>query len=73
MKFEKHLFISYAHLDNQPLMPEQEGSITRFHASLSAMVSMRLGAGLRFGEIPSSRATTFSLTRSSASFPRRPC
>ena len=43
MKFEKHLFISYAHLDNQPLMPDQEGWITRFHASLSAMLSMRLG------------------------------
>lgn len=43
MKFEKHLFISYAHLDNQPLMPEQQGWITRFHAALSAMLSMRLG------------------------------
>jgi len=43
MRFEKHLFISYAHLDNQPLAPEQQGWITRFHASLSAMLSMRLG------------------------------
>ena len=43
MKFEKHIFISYAHLDNEPLMPEQQGWITRFHASLSAMLSMRLG------------------------------
>jgi hypothetical protein len=43
MAFEKHLFISYAHIDNQPLSEDQQGWITRFHASLSAMVSMRLG------------------------------
>jgi hypothetical protein len=43
MRFEKHLFISYAHIDNQSLTPEQQGWITRFHASLEAMLSMRLG------------------------------
>jgi hypothetical protein len=43
MGFEKHLFISYAHIDNQPLTPEQQGWISRFHASLKAMLSMRLG------------------------------
>ena len=42
-KFEKHLFISYAHMDNQPLTPEQQGWISRFHASLEVMLSMRLG------------------------------
>jgi len=43
MEFEKHLFISYAHLDNQPLSAEQLGWISRFHQSLEAMLSMRLG------------------------------
>ncbi|MHC4070957.1 MAG: toll/interleukin-1 receptor domain-containing protein [Planctomycetota bacterium] len=43
MSFEKHLFISYAHIDNQPLIPEQQGWITRFHASLEALLSMRMG------------------------------
>jgi hypothetical protein len=43
MGFDKHLFISYAHLDNQPLPPEPQGWITRFHASLEAFLSMRLG------------------------------
>jgi hypothetical protein len=43
MPFEKHLFISYAHLDNQPLSESQQGWITRFHASLAAMLSMRIG------------------------------
>jgi hypothetical protein len=43
MGFAKHLFISYAHIDNQPLTPEQQGWISRFHASLKAMLSMRLG------------------------------
>jgi len=41
--FEKHLFISYAHLDNQPLTPQDAGWVTRFHESLEAMLSMRLG------------------------------
>lgn len=41
--FRKDLFISYAHIDNQPLAPEQKGWISRFHASLEALLSMRLG------------------------------
>jgi TIR domain len=42
-EFETHLFISYAHIDNQPLSPDQQGWVSRFHASLEAMLSMRLG------------------------------
>jgi hypothetical protein len=41
--FKKDLFISYAHIDNQPLTPGQKGWISRFHASLEALLSMRLG------------------------------
>jgi hypothetical protein len=41
--FERHLFISYAHIDNQPLTAEQTGWISRFHATLEALLSMRLG------------------------------
>ena len=41
--FEKDLFISYAHIDNQPLTTEQKGWITRFHSSIEALLSMRLG------------------------------
>jgi hypothetical protein len=47
MRFEKDLFISYAHIDNQPLTPEQKGWITRFHASLEALLSMRMGGKAR--------------------------
>ena len=43
MSFNKHLFISYAHIDNQPLTPDQKGWISRFHASLEALLSMRMG------------------------------
>lgn len=43
MAFEKHVFISYAHIDNEPLTPNQQGWVSRFHTSLSAMLSMRLG------------------------------
>jgi hypothetical protein len=47
MRFEKDLFISYAHIDNEPLTPEQKGWITRFHASLEALLSMRMGGKAR--------------------------
>jgi dodecin len=40
-KFEKHLFISYAHIDNQPLSAEQQGWVSRFHASLRDMFNLR--------------------------------
>ncbi len=43
MDFEKHLFISYAHIDNKPLTSDEQGWITRLHSSLEAMLSMRLG------------------------------
>lgn len=43
MRFDKHLFISYAHIDNQPLSPQQQGWVTRFHATLAAQLSMRIG------------------------------
>jgi len=47
MEFEKDIFISYAHLDNKPLPPDQIGWISRFHESLEAFVSMRLGGKVR--------------------------
>jgi hypothetical protein len=43
MEFQRHLFISYAHLDNVPLTEHQQGWITRFHETLSAMLGMRIG------------------------------
>ena len=43
VKYEKHLFISYAHIDDRPLTPGQQGWISRFHATLEALLSMRLG------------------------------
>lgn len=41
--YEKDLFISYAHIDNQPLKEDLSGWISRFHQSLEALLSMRLG------------------------------
>lgn len=41
------LFISYAHIDNQPLSAEKTGWITRFHESLDTLLSMRLGKRVR--------------------------
>lgn len=41
--YTKDIFISYAHLDNEPLAPGEDGWITRFHATLQALLNMRLG------------------------------
>src|ERR1700742_361254 len=43
MNSEQNIFISYAHIDDQPLTPVEKGWITRFHATLKAILSMRLG------------------------------
>lgn len=43
MSYDQHLFISYAHIDDQPVSEKQDGWITRFHKSLSAILSMRIG------------------------------
>jgi hypothetical protein len=42
-KFAKQIFISYSHIDNQPLSPEQQGWITRFHRTFQGLLNMRLG------------------------------
>ena len=44
MKFERQAFISYAHLDNLPLTPDQAGWISLFHSTLATLLSQRLGA-----------------------------
>jgi hypothetical protein len=43
MNFEQNLFISYAHIDDQPLTPGDKGWITRFHTTLKKILDMRLG------------------------------
>jgi hypothetical protein len=47
LNFEHHAFISYTHIDNRPLSPEQQGWVTRFHATFEALLSMRLGRPAR--------------------------
>jgi hypothetical protein len=41
--FESHLFISYAHLDNESLSKEQEGWISLLHQRLSLRIGQLLG------------------------------
>ena len=43
MNFEASVFISYGHMDDQPLTPGETGWITRFHACLKALLSTRMG------------------------------
>lgn len=44
MSFERQVFISYAHLDNQPLTADQMGWVSLFHSTLQTLLSQRLGA-----------------------------
>lgn len=43
MNYEKDIFISYSHLDNQPLTTEQLGWVTQFHQSLENALAWRMG------------------------------
>jgi len=43
MDFAQNLFISFTHIDNLPLGDGDKGWITRFHATLKALLSTRLG------------------------------
>lgn len=43
MNYEKDLFISYAHLDDQPLTPQQQGWVSQFHAYLDKALTWNLG------------------------------
>ena len=43
MSFERDVFISYAHIDNQPFTPKQKGWVTIFHDVLDTMLSQQLG------------------------------
>jgi hypothetical protein len=43
MGFERDVFISYAHIDNEPFAPEQKGWVTVFHSVLRTILSQQLG------------------------------
>lgn len=43
MAFEQHAFISYAHLDNEPLIAGGKGWVSQFDAALRVLLSQRLG------------------------------
>ena len=47
MIYEQDAFISYAHIDNEPISAGQKGWVTQFHATLQTMLSQRLGERAR--------------------------
>ena len=65
--FDLDAFISYAHLDNEPLESGEKGWVTRFHATLQTRLASGSANRRRSGGIRSSPATTCSATRSSTS------
>ena len=47
MKFQHHLFISYAHVDNKPTSDDAKGWVTRFHECLESYLSHSVGEEAR--------------------------
>jgi len=45
--FENDIFISYTHVDNEPLLKGEEGWITKFHYSLEKRIHQLLGEPVR--------------------------
>lgn len=43
MDFDNDIFISYAHLDNQPLVKDSEGWVSQFHRALEVRIDQLLG------------------------------
>src|SRR5262245_52313302 len=43
MRFDKHVFISYGHVDNLTASDEEQAWVTRFHEHLRAYLSTNLG------------------------------
>ncbi len=52
MVFETDIFISYAHIDDQPLIEGQQGWISKFHRALEVRVSQLLGKAPRMWRDP---------------------
>ena len=52
MAFDTDVFISYAHLDNQPLKPEALGWVSEFHEALSNRLGEVLGKAPRIWRDP---------------------
>ena len=52
MEFEKDIFISYAHIDDEVFGAEKEGWVTKFHRSLEVRLSQLMGAKPRIWRDP---------------------
>ena len=47
MNFDKHLFVSYAHVDDLPTPGDDQGWVTRFHKYLETYLSQSIGEQAR--------------------------
>jgi hypothetical protein len=57
--FEDDVFISYAHIDDQPLTKGQMGWISKFHQALELRLSQLLGTEPKVGRDPDLRGNDF--------------
>jgi hypothetical protein len=57
--FEDDIFISYAHIDNQPLTEGQKGWISNFHEALEIRLAQLLGAEAKIWRDPELRGNDF--------------
>lgn len=52
MKFENDIFISYAHIDDQPLVEGKKGWVSNFHRALEIRLAQLLGRRSRIWRDP---------------------
>ena len=57
--YEHDIFISYAHIDDTPLMAGEEGWVSEFHKSLEALVKQILGEELDVWRDPKLQGNDF--------------
>ncbi|MBC7968996.1 MAG: DUF4062 domain-containing protein [Verrucomicrobia bacterium] len=68
--FENDIFISYAHIDNEPLTQGQEGWISDFHQSLAKRLAQLLGADPRVWRDPKLQGNDYVMETIVDQFPK---
>jgi hypothetical protein len=68
--FEDDIFISYAHIDNQPLTEGQKGWISHFHEALEIRLAQLLGAETKIWRDPELRRNDFLADQLIAHLPK---
>ncbi len=68
--FENDIFISYTHVDNQPLLAGEDGWITKFHYSLEKRLPQLLGEAAKIWRDPKLKGNDYLSDTLQTQFPK---